>query len=426
MRKAPWFLISALIVCLMASPAAFGDSHGIKIGFNIPLTGENPDVGASSKNAAEMFLKNNPTVEVGGKTYPLQFIFEDNEYKAESAVKVNTKMITEEGVLGIVGPQSSSQAVPAGEVANNYETPMISPWSTNPNTTLNRPFVFRGCFLDPFQGPVAADFATEELGAKKAAVIYDIAADYPKGLAEFFKAAFEEIHGPGSVVAFETFTTGDKDFSAQMTNIVAAGADVLFVPQYYSEVPLIVQAAKEMGWGDKPILGGDAWGGGDLMSLCGDDCKGYFFSTHYAAAGAVGETKAFIDAYTAAYGKTPDDVAALTWDSVGTHGPGHTGHRRSVRRHQGGPRQGQGRHGRCQNFRALPAHDLQRRRRPQEVRRRGQDQRKRRVRVLQVRLPEMRPGFPRGPAEPPHRVTPSRGSEPDVPSPFPIQGERFT
>ena len=266
---------------LLLSPRAWAGDE-IKIGYNIPLTGDNPDVGASSKNAAEMYLKQHPTVKVGGKTYNLKFIYEDNEYKPESAVKINTKLITEDSVLGIVGPQSSSQAVPAGEVANNYATPMISPWSTNPNTTLDRPYVFRGCFLDPFQGPVVADFATEELGAKKAAVIYDIAADYSKGLAEFFKAAFEKLHGPGSVVAFETFTTGDKDFSAQMTNIVMSGADVLFVPQYYSEVPLIIRAAKEMGW-TKPILGSDAWGSGDLMGLCGDDCKGYYFSTHYAA-----------------------------------------------------------------------------------------------------------------------------------------------
>ena len=318
MRKQSICLALGLVAVVAFTFAAVevGAADTVIIGFNIPLTGDNPDVGASSKNAAEMYLENNPTIEVGGKPYQLKFVYEDNEYKAESAVKVSTKLITEEEVLGIIGPQSSSQAVPAGEVANNYATPMISPWSTNPNTTLDRPYVFRGCFLDPFQGPVAADFATEELGAKKAAVLYDIAADYPKGLAEFFKAAFEEIHGPGSVVAFESFTTGDKDFSAQMTNIMASGADVLFVPQYYSEVPLIVRAAKEMGW-DKPILGSDSWGGGDLMSLCGDDCKGYYFSTHYAAAGAEGATKAFIDAYTAKYGKTPDDVAALTWDSLG-------------------------------------------------------------------------------------------------------------
>ena len=316
MRKSLLVFSVCAVLGLMISPLAFGDSHILKIGFNIPLTGDNPDVGASSKNGAEMYLKKNPSIEVGGKKYELKFIYEDNEYKAESAVKANTKLITDEGVLAIVGPQSSSQAVPAGEIANNLATPMISPWSTNPNTTLDRPYVFRGCFLDPFQGPVAADFATEELGAKKAAVLYDIAADYPKGLAEFFKMAFEKIHGAGSVVAFESFTTGDKDFSAQMTSIVASGADVLFVPQYYSEVPLIIRAAKEMGW-TKDILGSDSWGGGDLMGLCGDDCKGYYFSTHYAAAGAKGDTKAFIDEYSKAYGKTPDDVAALTWDSLG-------------------------------------------------------------------------------------------------------------
>jgi len=316
MRKSLMLVAVCVVLGLMLSPLAFGDSHMLKIGFNIPLTGDNPDVGASSKNAAEMYLKKNPSIEVGGKKYQLKFIYEDNEYKAESAVKANTKLITDEGVLAIVGPQSSSQAVPAGEIANNLATPMISPWSTNPNTTLDRPYVFRGCFLDPFQGPVAADFATEELGARKAAVLYDIAADYPKGLAEFFKMAFEKIHGAGSVVAFESFTTGDKDFSAQMTSIVASGADVLFVPQYYSEVPLIIRAAKEMGW-TKDILGSDSWGGGDLMGLCGDECKGYYFSTHYAAAGAKGDTKAFIDEYSKAYGKTPDDVAALTWDSLG-------------------------------------------------------------------------------------------------------------
>ncbi len=316
MEKSKWLVVSLIVFALAFSPCAWAGSDEIKIGFNIPLTGDNPDVGASSKNAAEMFLKKNPAVDVAGKTYNLKFVYEDNEYKAESAVKASTKLITDEEVLGIIGPQSSSQAVPAGEVANNFKTPMISPWSTNPNTTLNRPYVFRGCFLDPFQGPVAANFATNELGAKKAAVLYDIAADYPKGLAEFFKEAFEKINGEGSVVAFETFTTGDKDFSAQMTNIVMSGADVLFTPQYYSEVPLIVRAAKEMGW-NKPVLGSDSWGSGDLMGLCGDDCKGFYFSTHYAAAGAQGDTKKFIDEYAAAYGKTPDDVAALTWDALG-------------------------------------------------------------------------------------------------------------
>lgn len=309
-------ILSVVALLLLASPALAADT--IKIGFPIPLTGDIPDVGESSKNAAEMLkakINDAGGLEVGGKAFTLQFIYEDNESKAESAVKAATKLITEDEVLALVGPQSSKQAVPAGGVADQYKTPMISPWSTNPNTTLDRPYVFRGCFLDPFQGPVVAKFAKEEFGAAKAAVLYDIASDYPKGLAEFFKQAFEEINGAGSVVAYESFTTKDVDFSAQLTKIVKAGADVLFVPQYYNEVPQIVEQARSLGW-DKPILGSDSWGSGDLMGLCGDMCKGYFFSTHYAAAGAQGETKAFIDDYAAKFGKTPDDVAALTWDSI--------------------------------------------------------------------------------------------------------------
>ncbi|MBF0480133.1 MAG: ABC transporter substrate-binding protein [Desulfovibrionaceae bacterium] len=310
-------VLAALCFLFLAAPAAFG-ADTLKIGFNIPLTGDIPDVGESSKNAAELLKKQVNAaggVEIGGKKYTLDFVYEDNESKAESALSAARKLITQDKVIGMVGPQSSKQAVPAGETANELKTPMIAPWSTNPNTTKNRPYVFRACFLDTFQGPVAAMFAKQEFSAKKAAVLYDIASDYPKGLAEDFKAAFEKINGPGSVVAFETFTTKDVDFSAQLTNIVKSGADVLFVPQYYNEVPLIVKQAKALGW-KNPILGSDSWGSGDLMGLCGDDCKGFFFVTHYAAAGAQGATKDFIDKYQAAYTKTPDDVAALTWDAI--------------------------------------------------------------------------------------------------------------
>ncbi|MCP4667190.1 MAG: ABC transporter substrate-binding protein, partial [Deltaproteobacteria bacterium] len=223
---------------------------------------------------------------------------------------------TEDEVLVIVGPQASKQAVPAGDVANNYKTPMISPWSTNPKTTKDRPFVFRGCFLDPFQGPVAANFIKEEFGFTKAAVLYDVASDYPKGLAEFFKKAWEDLHGAGSVVAFESFTTKDADFSSQLTNIIRSGAEVLFTPQYYNEVALIVQQAHQLGW-NKPIVGSDSWGSAETVTLCGRDCYGLFFSTHYAAAGAKGATRDFIDRYNKKYGYVPDDVGALTWDALG-------------------------------------------------------------------------------------------------------------
>lgn len=290
----------------------------IKIGINAPITGDIPKVGEGTKFAAEMWLADINAaggLNVGGNKYKVELVIEDNESRAESAVKVNTKMITDDEVLVIIGPQSSKQAVPAGEVANNYSTPMISPWSTNPKTTKDRPFVFRGCFLDPFQGPVVANFVKEEFGFSKAAVLYDVASDYPKGLAEFFKKAWEDVQGPGSVVAFESFTTKDADFSSQLTNIINSGAQFIFTPQYYNEVALIVQQAHQLGW-DKPIVGSDSWGSAETVQLCGKDCYGLFFSTHYAAAGAKGATKEFIDRYNKEHNYIPDDVAALTWDAM--------------------------------------------------------------------------------------------------------------
>jgi branched-chain amino acid transport system substrate-binding protein len=318
MKKGLLFVVSLLVVGLIFSPCAWSKAKAIKIGINAPITGDIPKVGEGTKFAAQMWLEDIKAaggLEVGGKKYPVELVIEDNEAKAESAVTVSTKMITEDDVLAIIGPQSSKQAVPAGEVANNYKTPMISPWSTNPDTTKDRPYVFRGCFLDPFQGPVLANFIKEEFGFTKAAVLYDVASDYPKGLAEFFKAAWEKNNGPGSVVAFESFTTKDTDFSSQLTKIKMSGAQVLFTPQYYNEVALIVPQAHQLGM-NIPIVGSDSWGSAETVKLCGKDCFGLFFSTHYAAAGAKGATKAFIDRYEKKHGYVPDDVAALTWDSL--------------------------------------------------------------------------------------------------------------
>ena len=223
MRKGLVLLSAILIVGLALSPCVWGKTQTIKIGINAPMTGDIPKVGEGSKYAAEMWLEDIKAaggLDVGGKKYPVEVVIEDNESKAESAVKAAVKMISEDEVLAIVGPQASSQAIPAGEICNNESTPMISPWSTNPDTTKDRPFVFRGCFLDPFQGPVLANFIKDEFGYTKAAVLYDVASDYPKGLAEFFKMAWEKNNGPGSVVAFESFTTKDTDFSSQLTKII--------------------------------------------------------------------------------------------------------------------------------------------------------------------------------------------------------------
>lgn len=314
MSKKLYIFLMLAALTLAACGTAAPDT--IKIGINAPITGDIPKVGEGTKFSAEMWLEDiGGELVVGGTTYTVELVIEDNESKGESAATVNQKLITQDEVLVIVGPQSSKQAVPAGGVANDNETPMVSPWSTNPNTTLDRPWVFRTPFLDPFQGPVVSSFVTEEFGFTKAGVLYDVASDYPKGLADFFKLGWEDIHGAGSVVAFESFTTGDTDFSAQITKIIASGAEFIFSPQYYNEVALIVQQAHELGF-NAPIVGSDSWGSAELVNLCGEDCYGLFFSTHYAAKGATGATKEFIDRYEAQHGYVPDDVGALTWDTM--------------------------------------------------------------------------------------------------------------
>jgi len=312
-------LTTVFITCIammLAVPAMAAQT--IKIGFNIPMTGDIPEVGEGSKNAAEMYLADingAGGLEVGGKKYKLEFVYMDNESKADSAVNAALKLIEQEEVVAIIGPNSSKQAVPGGGTANENRVPMISPWSTNPATTLDRPWVFRAAFLDPFQGPVVADFAAKKFGAKTTAVLYDVENDYSVGLAKVFKSAWEA-KGLGPVVAFESNGTKDQDFSAQLTTIIAAKPDFIFVPENYNQVALIIPQARDLGYKGQ-FMGSDSWGTPDLIKLCGAQCNGQYFSTHYAAAGATGATKVFIDRYQAKYGAEPADYAALTWDSIG-------------------------------------------------------------------------------------------------------------
>ena len=318
LKRAGIFCLMLVGCALMLAGCGEDKPQTIKIGFNLPLTGDIPEVGEGSKNAAEMYLKDiNEAggLEVGGKKYQLEFVYMDNESKAESATNVALKLIDQEQVVAIIGPNSSKQAVPAGGTCNDNRVPMISPWSTNPNTTFDRPWVFRAAFLDPFQGPVVADFAAKKFDAKTSAVLFDVSNDYSKGLAEIFKASWEK-KGLGPVVAFESHGTKDQDFSAQLTTIIAANPDFIFVPDNYNQVALIIQQARDLGY-KGPFMGSDAWGTPDLIKLCGEQCYGNYFSTHYAAAGAKGATKVFIDRYEKTYGTVPADYAALTWDSIG-------------------------------------------------------------------------------------------------------------
>ncbi len=299
------------------------DSSKIKIGLIAELTGDIPAVGASCKNAAEMAVAEINKVggiQLGEKKYKVDLIIEDNAGKADQSASSAQKLITQKNVVAIVGPNASRYALPAAEIAESSKVVLITPWSTAPKATLDsktgapKKYVFRSCFIDPFQGRVLAKFTLDNLKLKKAAVLYDVASEYNKGIAEIFKEVYEQ--NGGKVVAFETYTTNDKDFSSQLTKIKRAAPQIIFLPNYYSEVPLQIQQAKRLGI-RVPFIGSDSWGSEELLKLCGKDCDGYYFSTHYAADSSTEVTKKFIENYKAKYGSTPDDVAALTYDSFG-------------------------------------------------------------------------------------------------------------
>jgi len=319
MKKTTVFLAAAILLGSFAAARA----ESVRIGVIAEITGDMPAVGASCRNAAEMAVKEVNAaggIDVGGKKLKVELFVEDNGGKADQSAAAAQKLITQEEVVAIIGPNASRYAIPASEIAEGNQTIFITPWSTNPKTTLDavtgkpKRYAFRSCFIDPFQGKVLARFAFETMKAKKAAVLYDVASDYNKGIAEVFKADYEKLGG--TVVAFETYTTNDKDFSAQFTKIKAAGPDVVFLPNYYSEVPLQVQQAHRLGI-KAPFLGSDSWGSADLLKLGGAELEGYYFSTHYAADNAAPAAVKFISGYTKAFGAAPDDVAALTWDAFG-------------------------------------------------------------------------------------------------------------
>ncbi|MDR2211470.1 MAG: ABC transporter substrate-binding protein [Spirochaetaceae bacterium] len=297
---------------------AGGYLEEIVIGFNLPLTESESlgSIGEEAKNAAEMIrgqIDAAGGLEVKGLRYPLRFIYANNEAEAGGAVRAALRLVEEEQVLAVVGPLGSGRAIPAGEVCNHSETPMISPWSTNPETTRNRPFVFRTCFLDPFQAPGAARFTKEKFAVSKAAILYNGDDDYSKTLAELYRDSWNTNYG--EVVAWESFEQKDQDFNAQLTNIMASGAEILYLPVYYNFLGPIVPQAKSLGW-DKPIMGADAWGSADLWNISGGSVAGYYFTTHFVSSGLPGRGSEFIKEYERLYGETPSDVGALTYDSV--------------------------------------------------------------------------------------------------------------
>ena len=281
----------------------------VKIAVLGPLSGDVKTFGESSRNGALMAFE-----EAEAAGWEIETVIGDSKCDAQEAALAANKVIFEDGVNYIVGPVCSSAAIPISEIAEAEGVVQISGTATNPDFTLNedgstKEYVFRSCFLDPFQGEVVASLATE-LGSQNAAVLYDVGNDYVKGLAEFFKEAFEAQGGTVSV--FEAYTKEDSDFSGILGKVAAADVDVMFLPDYYNKVNLIAAQAAEKGI-TALLVGADGW---DSPELEVGLVEGGYFSNHYSPADPRPVVQEFVAKYTAKYGAEPDALATLGYDAA--------------------------------------------------------------------------------------------------------------
>jgi branched-chain amino acid transport system substrate-binding protein len=303
-----------LVGCNKGSEQTGGAGGGvIKVGEFASLTGKEATFGQSSHEGTLLAIEElNASGGVLGRKFEL--LTEDDLSKAGEPATVVNKLISRDGVVAILGEVASSRSLEAAPICQQNKIPMISPSSTNPKVTETGDFIFRVCFIDPFQGTVMANFASKTLKAKKVSVFTDVKSDYSKGLAKYFKEGF--IAAGGQIVAELDFNGGDKDFKAQLTAIKSANPDAIFVPGYYTDAALICIQAKQLGL-NVPLFGGDGWESEDLVKIGQEAVEGQYFSTHYAPDVATEKSKNFVTAYQKRYNsKLPDAMAALGYDSA--------------------------------------------------------------------------------------------------------------
>lgn len=291
----------------------------IKVGANLEMTGGSASYGISSKNAIELAFKEiNEKGGINGKQ--LELVVADNKSEAAEATNAMQKLVSQDNVVAVIGPNLSSSVIAASAINNSAKVLDIAPMATNPYVTVDqasgktKDFNYRTCFIDPFQGTVMAKFATAELGVGNAAVLIDNSSDYAKGLAQFFKENF--VKEGGAVTAEESYLQKDTDFKATLTKIKATNPDFLYVPGYYQEVGLIVKQARELGM-NMPIAGGDGWDSAKMPEIAGAAAlNNTYFSSLYSPEDSSDINKNFVAAYEKAYGQKPDVFAALSYDSA--------------------------------------------------------------------------------------------------------------
>ncbi|WP_394828268.1 ABC transporter substrate-binding protein [Pendulispora albinea] len=297
-----------------AAPSAVGDT--ITIGHVGSMTGNEATFGQSTDNGIKLAVDEiNKKNGIKGKKVVLKTY--DDQGKPEEAAVASTRLVTQDKVLVYLGEVASSRSIAMGPIADSNKIPMISNASTNPKVTKDgdktRPFVFRVCFIDPFQGTVMAKFAAENKKFKKVAILRDVGNDYSVGLATFFTNKFKELGG--EIVDDVSYKAGDQDFKAQLTKLKSKNAEAFFVPGYYTEVALIARQARELGI-KAPFLGGDGWDSAKLYEIAKGALDGAYFSTHYSAEDTSPIVQEFITKYKGAYNSVPDAYGVLGYDAA--------------------------------------------------------------------------------------------------------------
>ncbi len=303
----PLLLAGALFLPIVLPTSA----QDIPIGEFASLTGGAASFGQSSHKGTELAIEEiNASGGVLGKK--LRLITEDDQSQAGQPATIVRKLISQDKVVAILGEVASSRSLEAAPICQQNKIPMITPASTNPKVTEVGDYIFRICFIDPFQGTVMSKFAQSK-GWKKIAVLTDVKQDYSVGLSEFFIKDFTA--SGGQIVKEQKFSSGDKDFKPQLTSLKAARPDAIFIPGYYAEVALIAKQARLLGI-KVPLLGGDGWVGDSLLKVAGNSLDGCYLSCHFSADDKSPKTTEFVAKYQAKYGEIPDDMAALGYDSA--------------------------------------------------------------------------------------------------------------
>jgi branched-chain amino acid transport system substrate-binding protein len=315
-------LFAIILVCALIAGIGVGckaKTGVVNLGGIFPMTGASATFGTSSKQGVAMAVEEFNTAggaTVGGVPTTINYINEDDAGDPAVGASAAHKLIDNDKVIGIIGAVMSKVTLAVAPIAQAAGVPEISPTSTNEAVTLVGDYIFRACFIDPFQGKVMANYAYNTLKVKTAAVLYDNGNDYPKGLAEAFKASFESLGG--KVVAYEAFTDEATtiDYKAQLTTIKAAKPEFLYLPNYYGGAALQLKQAREMGL-NVPAGGGDGWDSPELVTIGGAAVEGGVFSNHFSKDDKSPKVQDFVAKYTTKYGAAPDALAALAYDAAG-------------------------------------------------------------------------------------------------------------